>query len=195
MSKTTVSALPRDGSGHIGSCVCCGLWLPLRLAGPHETDATWFCSGCGAQYGAVLDKAAPPDVLQNVRPAAFEFQRDSLENPLEAIGTFIREMIREGQIVANRRQSSRHQLVVPVTVVPVDEGFCPLGQPFMAMTRDISTTGLSLIHTRAVPCQRLIVELRVPSAAGIQVVLQVTRCRALGRFYEIAGYFIMRLKT
>ncbi len=186
--------LSGDGTGRIGNCVSCGLLLPLRLAGPGEEDTNWACSGCGAQYGAVLDRSAPQELFHNVRPAVFKFDRSQVPSkPPEALAAFIQQMIGEGQMFANRRSTARHQLVVPVTAVPVDVGFFPIGEPFTAITRDISTKGLSLIHTRAVRCERLVVELPNRSGAAIQLVLQVARCRALGRFYEIAGPFTMRL--
>jgi hypothetical protein len=130
-----------------------------------------------------------------VRPAVLQFDRSCLVKPPEAIVAFIRQMVSDGQLVANRRTVARQQLVVPVTVVPVDDGFYPIDEPFMAVTRDVSTTGLSLMHTRAVHCALLVVELPVRSAAAIQLVLRVVRCRSFGRFYEIAGHFIMRLET
>ncbi len=62
----------------------------------------------------------------------------------------------------------------------------------MAVTRDISTTGLALISTRAASSRFLAVELACPSGETIQVVIRVIRCRPVRCFYEIAGtYFVV----
>ncbi|MFQ5805781.1 MAG: response regulator [Phycisphaerae bacterium] len=56
-------------TGRIGSCVECGLPLPLRKPIPGETPGHWVCAGCGGRYSAVFDNNSPADVIRNARPA------------------------------------------------------------------------------------------------------------------------------
>jgi CheY-like chemotaxis protein len=53
----------------IGSCVECGLPLPLRRPLGNEPARSWICCGCGARYRGVLDEEAAADTLCNVRAA------------------------------------------------------------------------------------------------------------------------------
>jgi two-component system, response regulator, stage 0 sporulation protein F len=53
----------------IGSCIECGLPLPLRRPAVGEAATDWVCRYCGARYHAVFDDCCPPDVLANAGPA------------------------------------------------------------------------------------------------------------------------------
>jgi CheY-like chemotaxis protein len=53
----------------IGSCVECGLPLPLRRPLEGEPARSWVCCGCGARYYGVLDEEVHAETLRNVRPA------------------------------------------------------------------------------------------------------------------------------
>ncbi len=55
-------------TGRIGSCVDCGLPIPLRLPESGEVAGSWVCRRCGSRYSAVLDNDFPPDVVTDVRP-------------------------------------------------------------------------------------------------------------------------------
>ena len=59
----------------------------------------------------------------------------------------------------------------------------------MAVTRDISSSGISLVSTRAANSPFLAVELSASYDETIQIVMRVIRCRPLRCFYEIAGPF------
>jgi hypothetical protein len=76
--------------------------------------------------------------------------------------------------------------------MPLDDNFQPRGMNFAAITRDLSTAGLRLFSTRAAGSEFLAVEITPPSGQKIRVVLQVLRCKAIDRFYEIAGRLVAR---
>ena len=63
----------------------------------------------------------------------------------------------------------------------------------MALSRDISTGGMSLIHTEEVQDKLLVVELPITPGQKTQVVLEVLRCRSIGQFYEVGGRFVSKL--
>ncbi len=58
-------------TGRIGSCIDCGLPIPLRHARTDvgETATGWICQGCGARYHAVFDDEAPTETRRNAQPA------------------------------------------------------------------------------------------------------------------------------
>ncbi len=190
-----------EGCGPIGRCAGCGLHLPLRLPGFGEIATNWVCVDCGARYSAVLDEAQCRTPFQNVRPANLSFDRSCLAQPPAAIDAFIRGIMREEcPKRGERRRSERRKLGICVAAVAVDETLVPIGEPFLAATYDISTGGLSMVHTRAITAKLVVVEFPNPpgpttsaNGATMQMLLRVVRCRALGRFYEIAGAFVTRM--
>jgi predicted RNA-binding Zn-ribbon protein involved in translation (DUF1610 family) len=180
-------------TGRIDTCPACGHSLPLRLPAVGRQGADWICTGCGARFEAVLDRNAPPDLLRNVRPASVRIDRDRLVHPPQALASFVAELVKENGNLSERRAFPRRVLVAPVAVVPVDEDYLPVDDAFMAITRDVSSGGVSLVHSRAVDSKLLVVELPKSGGEVIQVAVRVLRCRPLGRFYEIGGVFVVRL--
>ncbi len=104
------------------------------------------------------------------------------------------KFVRERAIVqgggTELRRSKRYSAVLEVIVVPLNEHFRPSGLPFLAVTRDVSTGGLCLLHMRPAPSARLFIQIERPSESALDVVLNVRRNRRVGQFYEIAGDFI-----
>jgi hypothetical protein len=90
-----------------------------------------------------------------------------------------------------RRGAQRATLLATVTAVPLGRGFEPRGEPFNAIARDVSETGISMLHTRAVNTDRLALQWQqlTSPARTITVVLRMLRCRPTGPFYELAGEF------
>jgi hypothetical protein len=91
-----------------------------------------------------------------------------------------------------RRRSVRASLLATVTAIPLAGALEPCGEPFRAIVRDASEGGLSLLHTRCVTAELLM--LRWPLLAAprrvIDVLLAIQRCQPLGPFYEVAGQFV-----
>jgi hypothetical protein len=77
----------------------------------------------------------------------------------------------------------------------MDQRLRPVDDAFAAMTRDISKSGLCLVHTRAVRAELLAVELSDLQGETMQLVMRLLRCRPTNRFYEIAGAFLVRMAT
>jgi len=63
----SVHDLVKNLTGRIGSCVDCGLPIPLRRPRRGESPVNWECCGCGARYSAVMDDDFPAHVLASVR--------------------------------------------------------------------------------------------------------------------------------
>jgi hypothetical protein len=88
------------------------------------------------------------------------------------------------------RRSKRYAAVLEVVVVPLNEHYRPCGLPFLAVTRDVSTGGLCMLHTRPAPSSLLFIEIERPNVPSLEVVLNVRRNRRVGQFFEIAGEFV-----
>jgi hypothetical protein len=187
------SAAGLNGAGRFGPCIACERELPLRLPGPGEKGTAWVCTGCGALYHAMFDKSTAAGLARNVRPVSVSFDRSRLVQPPQAIAEFLHRLKDESRGREDRRQAARCWMVTHVAAVPVDKEFRPVGEPFMAVTRNISTRGLALVHTRAVESELVVVELTTGSGSAIQLVMRVARCRPMGRFYEVAGPFVVRI--
>ena len=100
---------------------------------------------------------------------------------------FVQQVIRHSQ--SDRRAIPRCPVSILVTATPLNDAQQPAGEPFMAVTRDISLQGICLHHVRPVDCHYLQLELG-DSGDGQLTVMEVLRCRAVGSFFEIAGRFV-----
>jgi len=170
-------------------CPKCGTILPLHRPHASESCTTWICTKCGTHQEAVLNRSESLERLQQIRPARIMFDDRNLSRPPEAIAEFIAKMMRTDHKGTDKRSAQRRAVVVPVPMIQLDENLSPTGNVHMAVTRDISSSGVSLISTRAANSPFLAVELSVSYEETIQIVMRVSRCRPLRCFYEIAGPF------
>jgi hypothetical protein len=116
--------------------------------------------------------------------------RSMLPPPSAALMQFVRERTVKPSGAAELRRSKRYPAVLEVVVVALNEHFRPSGLPFLAVTRDLSTTGLCMLHTRPAPSLKLFVEIARPNETALDVVLNVRRNRRVAQFFEIAGDFV-----
>ena len=125
----------------------------------------------------------------------FDFDRQALAAPPRAIADFVKKMIvdAQGYYGPEKRTDPRYDLAVSIAAVPIDENFRQAGEAFLAVTRDVSTRGMALFHTRVVTQPLLAIELHAPGGSTLRVALRITRCLPVGRFYEIAGHFVTTL--
>jgi len=188
MTETIEQAAP--SVRRISECTGCKQPLPLRLTQPGEQPIAWSCAACGAKFFAVLDEQAQTSLHRNVRVSGQLFAKCHGDTVPQGMMAFLKDLAKLEEH-DERRDQKRFAVAIRATVIPVDERLSPVGEPFTAMTLNISQSGLALIHTRAVNDTHLLVELHDPRRT--QVVLEVIRCRHVGRFYDIAGRFVIRL--
>lgn len=114
---------------------------------------------------------------------------DDFQPPSELVD-FVKRQIRDAPVSygAERRMEERYLMLVPVLAQPLDAEFRPMGEPFLAVTRDISRGGIGLVHSH--PIRSPMVSLRM-SLAGeeVKVVAKVKWCEALGPYYYLGGEF------
>ncbi len=88
---------------------------------------------------------------------------------------------------ARQRRAQRVGCHTLVTVVPVNQRFEPVGEPQRMTMRDISASGVRLIHSRATTSEFIAISWNAEHSVRqrLQVFGRVVRCEPLCRFYEI----------
>ena len=190
-----MSVIDHPTQERIETCGQCGRTLPLAKPAPGQLAIRWICNGCSASYQAVLAVDSLAEALDHVRPTGLVFDRKKLLHPPEAIAIFVKKAVGEMKADRERRGTPRYPLVAPAIGLPMDQRLRPVDDAFAAMTRDISKSGLCLVHTRAVRAELLAVELSDLQGETMQLVMRLLRCRPTNRFYEIAGAFLVRMAT
>jgi len=122
-----------------------------------------------------------------------QFDRESLVLPPKAVIDFLLKLDQAGDFTSERRESERRAAVMEVAVVPVDFELKQSGESFLAISKNISATGMSLIHTRSITSGSVVVELLNRDESTLQLLAYVVRCQAVHRFYEIGLRFVTRL--
>ena len=119
---------------------------------------------------------------------------DKLHSPPTELLRFVHRVAEETlRDHVEERQFPRYKLTVEVWVQPVNSDFEPLGDPFTAVSRDISTSGIGLMHTRAIRDKYLWLRLATQGGGTMNVVVEVLRCRPIGMFYDIGAKFVAKL--
>jgi PilZ domain len=125
-----------------------------------------------------------------------QLDRDRLLHPPDRIASFVRRVAGRTYSGPERRARERHRVPLPVIAVPVSEDCEPMGEPFRTFTRDVSTGGVGLLHTRPLTATHLALEIgtRDGSGTALQVLVRVLRCRRINdHLYDIGGEFVTRL--
>ncbi|HEB26672.1 MAG TPA: hypothetical protein ENI05_02695 [Porticoccus sp.] len=124
-----------------------------------------------------------------------EFDQSTLEAPSEGLVLYSKG-IDAGSDIGYQRATKRVALTREVSVIPVDSAAKPTGEPFVAVTRNLSAAGVSIMHTEPVKDNFIVVELSSKVGNRLQVLVEVLRCRRRRvSFYEISGRIIRKLDT
>jgi hypothetical protein len=123
-------------------------------------------------------------------PNSIKFNNRTLLFPPQELMVFVTRLVATEYEGPQRRGFKRYPFIVPAAVMPIDHEYQPTEDAFVAVTRDLSSTGLSLFATRLTASTLLAVELLSPRLPNLQFVLQALRCKSTGRYYEIAGELV-----
>lgn len=93
-------------------------------------------------------------------------------------------------ILDDKRNSPRRRVRMSVPAVPVDQTGRAIGAPFIAETRNISATGICLVHSERISAKYLVVELPGPTQDRQEVAVEIIRTGAVEDGYEYAGPFV-----
>jgi hypothetical protein len=112
--------------------------------------------------------------------------------PAELV-SFVEQEIRKARPYKGleRRSDKRYLRAMPVLVQPVDEQSNAVGLPFVAMTRDISASGIGLVHTEPIEHEMVALRMSFPGKE-VDLVATVVWCRSLGPFYYAGANFVSK---
>jgi c-di-GMP-binding flagellar brake protein YcgR len=124
-----------------------------------------------------------------------EFDDSTLQPPSEDLIQYS-QGFDAGSDIGYQREAKRVAITRNVPVIPVDSSVKPTGEPFVAVTRNLSTGGLAIMHTETVKDNFIVVELSSKEGSRLQVLVEVLRCTRRGvSFHEISGRIIRKLDT
>jgi hypothetical protein len=83
-------------------------------------------------------------------------------------------------------------MMLPVHAVWVDENNEPMGESFDLITRDMSSTGIALIHTRPIDSERMAIRFFI-AETEVNLVIEMIWKREMCPFYGAAGRFVAKL--
>jgi len=93
-----------------------------------------------------------------------------------------------------RRSEHRHFMVVPVLAVPVDEQHNPIGDPIAMVTRDVSPTGIGLIHCHSIPHGLTAFHMQI-AGEEVNLIADILWSKPLGPFEYSGGQYVAKLKS
>lgn len=133
---------------------------------------------------------------EDVRGRRLQLSLEGVDTAPESVRRFVERLTQQAEptVGFERRKNARFRVAKPILVVPVNENNKPIGPPFQAMTRDLSSAGVSFIHTRSTTARRMVAELTCPRGETKQLAMEVLRCRPWSHLYEIAGRWIEKLE-
>lgn len=122
------------------------------------------------------------------------------ESSPETITAFMQQIIVEyHNLDRNHRRSEPRELVaIPVTVQEMSEVLQPIGEPFQAVTRDISYGGIGLFHVSSLEHHRFLkITLVSPERDDVKMTIlaRVEHTTKCGGFYIIGCRFAVCLET
>ncbi len=120
----------------------CGESLPLRIPRRDDLVFRWECVCCGAEFQAAIDTAHPRDVRKRVMLAGITLSKESLP----VASTRFQMFARFQAAIPSNRAEGRTPAILPANYIALDELGHPEGELLPVMTRDISTSGVGLMH-------------------------------------------------
>lgn len=177
----------------IEACSSCQQPLPLCDAGPYEAPITWTCAKCGHQQSGVLAPDYALDELRNVRREAITLDKATVPAPDPALLDFAVKLDpRDGSSV-EKRTAHRHSLITLVPAQELDDRLACIGEAFMITCRNISQSGICLLHDRAIVSDFCIVDLAHGGQPSMQILVHILRRRPLGPYLDIGAEFVHKL--
>ena len=108
------------------------------------------------------------------------------------VAVFVEQLTREAgaRPYPDRRSEPRFAVDLPAEVHALNEVLEPENPPFEARVRDISASGLRLVHSDAVKNKFLAVVVQRKNGENMALLLKVLWCRRCGDHYELGGIFV-----
>ncbi len=114
---------------------------------------------------------------------------------LDEIQQLVRDLLSQWQHPADaleRRRAPRMSFQKSIALFEVDEeSELPIGEPFLAIGKDISLQGVGFTHTGPLPFTKVAVGFELPGGCSQFVLVRLTWCRFTRRgHYESGGMFL-----
>lgn len=167
----------------IDRCVTCDQTIPTLIVGEDSSRREWECVNCGTSYLATLAESEQPYDHDRLRLVNF-FPLHLQQLP----------DIHEREPGIDSRRHRRRFLTVKILATKVNDDLCPVGENFEILSRDLSESGIGLLHPEPLVGKyaALIV---LPDQVFAQIVIQIVRCEPLGSLYAMGAKFLHRLDT
>ena len=106
------------------------------------------------------------------------------------LGEFVRKLRGAAEVDVERRSAQRVPMIEPLNIKPLDEHFQPAGEATMALMRNVSRSGIALLHVRPVKSRYLALCQVRPQGVETPLYMEIIRCRQIGSGFELAGPFV-----
>lgn len=184
-------------------CSGCDQEIVFEPSASGEPAGIWLCKTCGAVYYGDDFQDAAANAFGIVRTVGSKSNRylgsvgggiDARVGsvPPECVQRLVRSLnndVREGFDC----QDKQYRMAAPVTAVPLEADFKVAGEPLRMTTKDISVSGVSLIHTRFTEKPYFALDFAIAGADHVEATVEVLGVKNFGPVYEIAGKFISRV--
>lgn len=164
----------------IERCVECAQPLPTLVVGGSGPVREWECRNCGATYLATLFSTSPDQLRDSVKLSNYFPEHRGAATTLPA-----KELGKEP------RRHPRTQLMMNVPAIQLDDDLFPVGEEFTVLTRNLSVSGIAIVHTQPLT-GKLAVLVELPKSGHVQLLLGIVRCKKVGQLYEMGGAFFDR---
>lgn len=164
----------------IKRCVKCDHPLPTLVVGGGGAVREWECRNCGTTYLASLSPNASNQMRDNIRLSHYFPKHRDAATTLQ-----VKDLEHE------LRRHPRRPLMMTVPAMQLDYDLFPVGEEFSVLTRNLSASGIALVHTASL-AGKLAVLVELPSIGFVQLLLRIVRCKKVGQLYEMGGEFFDR---
>lgn len=106
------------------------------------------------------------------------------------LGEFVNKLRGAAEVDVERRSAPRVPMIEPLHIKPLDDDFQPAGLAAMALMRNVSRSGIALLHVRPVKSRYLALCQVRPHAVETPLYMEIVRCRQIGSGFELAGPFV-----
>ncbi len=118
---------------------------------------------------------------------------DLLAEPSASLLQFLERLMLKQDKNPDRRKVARIPVLSSAIAIPVNKDFVPQGAATNVTFNDLSESGGCLFHTRSFSTEYIALRWRslISPKVYLKAVMQISRCKPMGPFYEIAGQFVM----
>ena len=185
----------------IEQCGSCQARLALRLPSLRAPASPWLCRGCSAAFIAAPQLRDGRPFIAGIRPGCYYdiIQSDrrhvgesiATGDELAQLNECFNTLVHEGP---DSRQHPRYSLAKRVRALPLTDDLRVVGQPFNALTVNVSTGGIAILQACAPSHPYLAIDFSGTARTLPPVLLKQLRVRPIGPAYEVAGEFMSRIE-